>query len=273
MNRTIIVAFGLFSFCLSANAQDFEFLERKDAFAFVPAGSKKPDKSILYFDAGHFADGFCEVSNGKFWGAVDVDGAVAIPLQYEDLRNLGKGRFLVKEKGNYGVIDKNGELVIPLLYQEAELFGLPMKEGYAYRQLPRIKLDGDMYKYDIFADSFYLHQRTAGEVFKVTPEMPRYFEECETKNGGDRRSVHNCNTNAISKWIREEMDAIGAGDVSVIMQFIVTDSLEIKDVEIVRTDDYRFNPQIIEIMKYAPVYAPGRNRGRNVNTHVTVLVK
>lgn len=59
--------------------------------------------------------------NGKF-GAIDTNGAIAIPFEYDDMGNAD-GAIMVKKNGKYGFVDYYGKILIPIEYDDAIPFG------------------------------------------------------------------------------------------------------------------------------------------------------
>ncbi|MBT1709465.1 WG repeat-containing protein [Fulvivirgaceae bacterium PWU5] len=63
-----------------------------------------------------FTEGLVVVQSGDKWGAVDEAGTVAIPAEYEGLRNFAGGLAAVMSNGHWGFIDKANTNVIEPTY-------------------------------------------------------------------------------------------------------------------------------------------------------------
>lgn len=61
-------------------------------------------------------------SGGKYGLVSAVNGAVVVPVKYQEIGSLSMGRIKMKINGKYGFFDKNGNVVIPARYSRADYF-------------------------------------------------------------------------------------------------------------------------------------------------------
>ncbi len=74
-----------------------------------------------FADIYGFSEGLATVKKrkpgtGAFWGAVDVNGTIAIPIEYDYLGVLKEGLINFQKDGKTGFLDKNNNIVIPAMY-------------------------------------------------------------------------------------------------------------------------------------------------------------
>ncbi len=61
--------------------------------------------------------GLARVSAGGAYGFIKLDGAVAVPLVYDDAKGFNEhGRALVALRGKWGIVDHQGNQLIPCAY-------------------------------------------------------------------------------------------------------------------------------------------------------------
>jgi hypothetical protein len=79
----------------------------------------------------------------SFYGALDSNGKVLIPFEYQDLIFIRKGILRVKQNNKFGLINTKNQVVIPIEYDEIERFDVTQnkflklikgKECFAYNQ-------------------------------------------------------------------------------------------------------------------------------------------
>jgi hypothetical protein len=75
-------------------------------------------------------------------GFVDLDGRVAIPIQFEEAYNFSQGYASVRLKGLWGYIDSRGFPHIPFMFQFASPFKSNRAEVFYRNNLITIALDG-----------------------------------------------------------------------------------------------------------------------------------
>lgn len=82
----------------------------------------------LQFDMAHsFSEGIAAVRIGKRWGYIDKGGKRVIQPRFEEARDFSSGFALVKIEGRYEFLGKNGELLTNLGLDDAAAFS----EGFA----------------------------------------------------------------------------------------------------------------------------------------------
>ena len=80
-----------------------------------------------YFEIEGFSEGLATVKKRKpdfgfLWGAVDVNGAVIIPVEYDYLGVLKEGLINFQQENKMGFLDKNNKIVIPSMYYNFSAF-------------------------------------------------------------------------------------------------------------------------------------------------------
>ena len=80
-------------------------------------GTQTFDDARLFADTTYAA----VRQNGK-WGFVDKDGAVVIPLQYEDARSFSNGLAAVKKGEKWGFVDLENNMVIAPQFEDVRDF-------------------------------------------------------------------------------------------------------------------------------------------------------
>jgi hypothetical protein len=85
----------------------------------VPA--QKEVVAPQYFDIDPFSEGLAVAKKRKpdygfSWGAVDVNGNIVIPFEYDYLGSLHEGLLNFQKEKKSGFLDKNNNIVIPAMY-------------------------------------------------------------------------------------------------------------------------------------------------------------
>ncbi len=80
-----------------------------------------------YFEIEGFSEGLATVKKRKpdfgfLWGAVDVNGAVIIPVEYDYLGVLKEGLINFQKENKMGFLDKNNKVIIPAMYYNFSAF-------------------------------------------------------------------------------------------------------------------------------------------------------
>ena len=96
----------------------------KDGADNVGLFSVPANKIIIepqYFEIEGFNEGVAVVKKKKpdygfLWGAVDGNGTIVIPVEYDYLGVLKEGLINFKKDGKMGFLDKNNKIVIPAMY-------------------------------------------------------------------------------------------------------------------------------------------------------------
>jgi WG containing repeat len=68
------------------------------------------------------SEGRVPVMRNRKWGFLDLQGKIAIPLVYEEMRPFSGGLALVQKENKWGYIDRNGTVVIPFQFDHAGPF-------------------------------------------------------------------------------------------------------------------------------------------------------
>jgi WG containing repeat len=76
-----------------------------------------------YFEIESFSEGLAVVkkrnaSSGFDWGAIDANGAIIIPVEYEYLGALSEGLINFEKNKKFGFIDKTNKVIIPAIYDD-----------------------------------------------------------------------------------------------------------------------------------------------------------
>lgn len=80
-----------------------------------------------YFQIEPFSEGLAVVKKRKqdfgfLWGAVDVNGAIIIPIEYEYLGYLKEGLINFQKDNKMGFLDRSNKVVIPAMYYNFSAF-------------------------------------------------------------------------------------------------------------------------------------------------------
>jgi len=68
-------------------------------------------------------NGYSVVSKGlKKYGAVNMNGKIVVPIEYEEIDGFGEGLFSLKKNGKWGYINLQLQTVIPFTYLDAKIF-------------------------------------------------------------------------------------------------------------------------------------------------------
>ena len=81
----------------------------------------------VYFEIEVFREGLAVVKKrnaemGFTWGAVDVNGQMIIPLQYDYLGPSSEGLMNFKQDNKMGFLDKTNKIIIPAMYDDFSAF-------------------------------------------------------------------------------------------------------------------------------------------------------
>lgn len=251
--------------CIS---QEFVYNKKRDVYFFKPKDSKKLDRSISYYDALEYVNSYCKVSDGKLWGVVDEYGYLIIPLEYNDIRIIRDKMFVVNKDNLFGVINDRGEEIFEIKYEKIISKSM-IKIGEGYNRQPMLILDDKQFNYNIetkvFQEKVFIAEE---EIFKVVENQPVLFAECLHEQ--DRFSnLRRCQEDAREKWLKPKLAKHGLQNFKAIVQFIVRASSEITDVVVVRTENEKFNNEIIGIVNQIEVSRVGHQRGVPVDVLIT----
>jgi hypothetical protein len=81
----------------------------------------------IYFEIEPYSEGLAVVKKRKpdfgfSWGAVDANGAIVIPVEYDYLGTLSEGLMNFQKEKKMGFLDKNNKIVIPAMYYDFSSF-------------------------------------------------------------------------------------------------------------------------------------------------------
>jgi hypothetical protein len=82
----------------------------------------------IYFEIESFHEGLAVVKKRKqdygfAWGAVDINGTIIIPVEYDYLGSLNEGLMNFQKDKKSGFIDKTNKIIIPAMYDNFSGFG------------------------------------------------------------------------------------------------------------------------------------------------------
>ena len=73
------------------------------------------------YDAVKYLNNLCMVKKNGYWGVIDLNGKLIIPLQYDSIISL-MDFFYVKKNNKWGALNNNGNTIVPLQYDEIEYY-------------------------------------------------------------------------------------------------------------------------------------------------------
>jgi hypothetical protein len=91
---------------------------------------------------GVIAERRVPISRDEKYGYLDVSGAVAIPLVYDDADTFSGGLAPVKKGRKWGYIDRNGTTKIPFMFDSAGVFGSGLAPVTIGRETGFIEVSG-----------------------------------------------------------------------------------------------------------------------------------
>lgn len=101
----------------------------------------------------------------SLYGALDSNGKVLIPFEYQDLIFIRKGILRVKQNNKFGLINTKNQVVIPIEYDEIERFDVTQnkflklikgKECFAYNQQGKIVSNKSFSDMEILSNGIFL---------------------------------------------------------------------------------------------------------------------
>ncbi len=92
-------------------------LSQKDNtfFIFVQRGNL-----CLYDDEEELSNKLFKVKKGEYWGVVNHNNDIIIPLEYDYIGVSSNGVIKAKKNAKYGLINETGELLLPINYDNLE---------------------------------------------------------------------------------------------------------------------------------------------------------
>ncbi len=254
------------------SAQSFVFKKKSDAYVFKKNSLSKLDYAKSYYDVGEFYKGYCVVSNGEKWGAVNSEGEISIPIMYDDVIVLREHLFLVMKNNLYGIVDYNNRVLIEIIHPKIKYQAISWDDTSPLP--PQISIEDTSYIYKPDSMKFVKKVKDIKkDIYKVAPYMPAFFKEC--KDSSIDNSDHDkCQRNSLNDYVIELLKKENVWEFSAIVQFVINRDKSISDINVVRTNDNYYNDIIHKIVAKIPVYEPGRNRKEEaVNVLYTLAIK
>jgi hypothetical protein len=98
-----------------------------DNVGLFSASAQKMIVEPKYFEIEGFSEGLATVKKRKqdfgfLWGAVDVNGNIIIPVEYDYLGVLKEGLINFQKENKMGFLDRNNKIVIPAMYYNFSAF-------------------------------------------------------------------------------------------------------------------------------------------------------
>ena len=99
----------------------------KDDAGLFSISAQKVIVEPQYFEIEFFSEGLAIVKKRKAdygfaWGAVDVNGNIIIPVEYDYLGSLSEGLINFQQDKKMGFIDKANKVIIPAMYYDFSAF-------------------------------------------------------------------------------------------------------------------------------------------------------
>ncbi len=86
--------------------------------------------SHVFYESNQQNNDIIQMKFLNYWGFVNREGKVIVPLKYNSVRPFYEGLALVNRNGYYGFVDGNGKIKIPIKFDKARSFS----EGLAYAE-------------------------------------------------------------------------------------------------------------------------------------------
>jgi hypothetical protein len=105
----------------------FIIKDNADKVGLFSVPAQKAIVDPQYFEIEGFNEGVAVVKKKKpdfgfLWGAVDVNGAITIPVEYDYLGVLKEGLINFQKDKKMGFLDKNNNVIIPAIYYNFSAF-------------------------------------------------------------------------------------------------------------------------------------------------------
>lgn len=88
----------------------------------VSTPNVKLPKGVSYDIASSFYEGLRVVEKNNYYGYVNQQGKVTIPIVYDETYRFSRGLAMVKKDERYGFINKEGKVIIELTLEDADTF-------------------------------------------------------------------------------------------------------------------------------------------------------
>jgi hypothetical protein len=125
--KKIVVPIQYKSIMPSGEAGIFIVKDGKDNAGLFSAITQKLIVEPGYFDVEVFREGLAVVKKSKpdygfSWGAIDVNGKIIIPVEYDYLGPVSEGLMNFKKENKMGFLDKANNIIIPAMYDDYSAF-------------------------------------------------------------------------------------------------------------------------------------------------------
>jgi len=128
----IVVPLAYKSILNSGEKGIFFIKDGKDNAGLFSVSAQKVVVEPQYFEIESFSEGLAVVKKRKSnfgftWGAVDVNGNIIIPVEYDYLGSLSEGLMNFQQDKKMGFLDKANKIIIPAMYYDFSSFS----DGFA----------------------------------------------------------------------------------------------------------------------------------------------
>ena len=126
-DKKIIVPIQYKQILVSGEPGVFIIKNKLDNAGLFSAVSQKQIVEPIYFEIESFSEGLAVVKKRKpdfgfSWGAVDINGQIVIPVQYDYLGPLSEGLMNFKQDNKMGFLDRTNKIIIPAMYNNYSAF-------------------------------------------------------------------------------------------------------------------------------------------------------
>ena len=145
-----LTVFSIVAFAQDNRSEFSHLLSSEGYFKFmIPLGNSQGsctsnEGSFILTDE-HSPDGFnfnyIAMEIGGKWGFVNLQGEIAIPAQYDDVRNFSCDLAAVKINGKWGFINDKNEIVIPCIYYGVSSFSYCFNYSKEYAMVTTNRTD------------------------------------------------------------------------------------------------------------------------------------
>lgn len=125
--KKIVVPLQYKSIMYSGETGIFIVQDGADNTGLFSAITQKAIAAPQYFEISGFSEGLATVKkrkpdHGFVYGAVDVNGTVIIPVEYDYLGVLKEGLINFQKDNKMGFLDRNNKIIIPAMYYNISAF-------------------------------------------------------------------------------------------------------------------------------------------------------
>ena len=257
------IVFLFFVLCvLGGNAQEFIFKKKFDAFIFKSQIGKL-DKSIKFYDALEFKDGYCIVGDSKNYGVVDSLGKIVVPMVYSGLNYFVDNVFVTKNDDRYGLVNSKNEEIFPTMAEEIKFKWLNKFS------IPQFNIDGVN----------YFLNRSLGEIHKLETQDRIFFgvrkynvmfdPSCEALDNVFDMML--CDNSFVEDKLNVVLN-LERNFQKLLIHFIVTSNGEISDILYNRKVDIIVREKIEQVLHSIVVKKVQMDKGENVSFRSSVEI-